>query len=492
MERKIKLKDIFLLFLILLGLVLLLQIWFRSSSLPYNSVNEQLQESLIRPIAKWFGHGKNGTFSQNIQELLLPKKIVLNQSNQRAVLYSGDEAFGKVLPAADSLLEALMMGKTEVKSKETVSEEDYCAVLKGNSVYLDYGILLDFRLLSVNICAQEKNDLSSDFTNVRECIISLEDNVFHNTAIYMKDYESGNFFRYLVTANKNELDAILKSYFQTHQSESTLNYSFELNFHKQEKGDGALSKLVFQPLILFNLVPSEGVVLEEEAAHEPDSAHVNGILRAFQINPMTMNKYTDLTNADIFVENNATLVLSPEGYLAYQTVEGGTGLSLIDTKEKNNMDVYSAVSAAVGFLYTLNEEIPMMNFSEYRFSSDLTEGSTSGSYTIEFDYCVDGIPVLQSDPTNGEACHAISMTIENGCLKQYRQFMHTYRSSQKQERLTPVIQAVDGLLDQLNLQKQNLTISHVTKCYWNIGKETALLPQWEIGVESIDSILTVR
>ena len=494
MRMKKKIKDLSLIALIVLSLVLVLQIWFQSSSLSYIGVGEQMNEYVLRPIMQWFGRGRNGTFSQNIRELMLPKKIVLNQSNQRAVLYSNDDNYYRILQTADDLLEGLMTGQAEIKSKESISQEDYCAVLKGNSVYLDYGIDIDFRLLSVNICGKEKNALSGDFTTVHEYIISLEDNVLNNAVLYIKDYKSGNMLRYVVSENKGELDGMLSKYFKNNDTESIFNYSFELNFHKQEGSDGALSKLVFQPLILFNLVASEGNVVETEpdALWGVDSTHVSGILKAFQINPMTMNKYTDLTNSNIFVENKATLTISPEGYLVYQTIEGGQGLPLVDVKEKNSTDIYTAVSGAVSFLYTLNEEIPEIDPSDLRFCSNLTEGDTPGNYTIEFDLYVGGLPVLQSALTDDSPSHAITMVIENGCLKQYRQFVRKYRVVQKKEKITPVINAVDGLMDQLKPAKQNMTIVDAKKCYFDTRAENVLLPRWEIGVEGINSILTVR
>lgn len=500
MRMKSRLKDILLVSLVFFTLILSFQIWFGSGYAPRSgslSIGAQLRERIAEPVLKWLGKGGAGTFSQNIKDLMLPKKIVLNLADKRAVLYSNDEAYHGVLRAADELIEALITGKADIKSKETVSLDDYCSVLKGKSVYLDYGTAMDFRLFSVNICGTEKNVLGSDLTTIRECIVSLEDNVLNNAAIYMKDYKSGNVMRYSIDKSKSGLDEVLNSYFKANTPETTLSYSYELNFHKQESGDGALTKLVFDPMILFNLIPSEGAVLESEgdAAHNPeetDSAHINGILRAFQINPMTMNKYTDLTNANIFVENDATLRISPEGYFVYQAVEGGQGLPLVDTKGKGSMDIYATVSAAVGFVSALSEEVPDVDISDLRFCSDLTENGVQGSYTIEFDLYVGGLPVLQLNPSDGERCHAITMVIENGCLKQYRQFVRKYRVLQKTEQITPIISAVDGLMDELNPHEEYLTINDAKKCYLDTRMESMLSPLWEISVEGVDTILTVR
>lgn len=493
-------KDIVLTLLVVITFVQVFQIWFSDSIVPNTTDDKssRFQDYILSPFLQLFGKERTDTFPQYINELLRPQKIVLNQSNQRAVLYSDDESYGRFYDKAEELMRGLFTGATAVKSRETVSMDDYCAVLKGNSIYFDYSNLYDYRLFSVSICGESKNELSNDFSVVRECMISLDDNVLNNVVFYMKDYKSGNMIRYVVDQNKKEFQDELKNYFLTKQSDSTLNYSFELNFHKQENNDGALSKLIFDPLILFNLVAADcrAIIPEQPLRQnwtELEAGRTNAILKAFQINPMTMRKYTNLTNAKVFVENNATLNISPGGYLQYQTVKGWQGLPISKSEEKSGSDIYTAVSAAVNFVYSLNEELLGDSLSSLRFSSDLIENGTPGNYTITFDTCAAGLPVLQVNPETGEKEHYITMVIENGYLKYYSQSLKQYHAANGSEPLTPVISAVDGLVDQLNGQQlQTLNILNVSRCYVDGGKEDNPEPYWNIGVDGISSILTVR
>ncbi len=499
MKRKRIFKDSFLVLLIFLNLFLVFRIWFDANmfSSDYFSEPGIFEEHLLNPVKKLFSKKSNGAFSENLRELMRPQRIILNKSNNRAVLYDDDESYFKILDYTDELLGGVFNGSIKINSKETISLDDYCAVLKRNSVYLDYDNFCDFRLFSASICGDAKNQLSSDFTVVRECLLSPADNALNNIAAYIKDYKTGNIMKYIIDVEKDVLENELTNYFQTHSKDSALNYSFELNFHKQENGDGSLVRLVFDPLIVFNLVSTQIQAAEpnEELLYkwsQMQDEQANGILNSFKINPMTMRKYTNLTNSRVFVENEATLTLSPDGILEYKTIEGGQGLLIASDEQKNNFDIYNAVSSAVNFIYMVNEELPYDVISTLRFNSDLTDDTAQGNYTISFDLYTNGFPILQTDPVTGEKNHCITMRIENGYLKYYRQYIRKYRAAGSVLNITPVINAVDGLIDGLNPQTEFLNVLNVSRCYVDPGDAGALVPQWNIRVEGIDKILTVK
>lgn len=499
MRLKKYLKDMTLVLLIFISLILVFQVWFSSNIVPNEAKNisETFQESILEPVLSFFKLNKNSTSSQDISSVFWPQKIVLNDSNKRSVLYYNSEEYQHFYQMSEDFIKNIMLGNIKIKSKDTVTLDEYFSVLKGNSIYLDYDNLYDFRLFSVSICGEADNEWSSDYSSVRECMISLGDNVLNNVSVYMRDYKSGTVFRYILEENKEALEKELDRYFLSHQSASTLSYSFELNFHKQESGDGSLSKLVFDPLILFNLVATEGKSIHSDQNWfqdwlEIESSRAGSILNTFQINPMTMLKYTDMNNARVFVENDGTLTISPNGLLEYHALESGQGLRIYETEDKSAFDIYAAASAAANFVYAVNEDLPKSAFTSIRFSTDLIENNSQGSYTIEFDLCAGGIPVMQTDPVTGERCHSITMRIENGYLKQYRQFVRLYSESDSTEPVTPVINAMDGLIDTLNPQTEYLSVFNVSRCYVDDGAAELLAPQWKVGVEGIQTILTVK
>ena len=491
-------KNVFLVLLIISNLFLVTQIWFNSNLLPHSRAVNPVYEYILKPLGNIFIKEDNTAFSQNIKKLTYPRKIVLNHANKRAVLYSNNPSYYNFLEPANELLNKIFTGKISVKTKEIVSSDDYCAVLKRNSVYFDYGNLYDFRLFSVSICGETKNTLSEDISTIRECIISLGDNVLNNATVYIKDYKSENIYKYIVDENHESYSDNLTNYFKTLQSESTLNYSFELNFHKQETGNGTLTKLVFDPLILFNLVSSTNnpVLLDEKSILNwsaiEDSAS-DEILSVFNINPMTMRKYTDLNNAQVFVENDATLTFYPDGCLQYQTIEGGQGLLVNKNSDKTPFDIYAATSSAVDFVYDLNTELYGDTIPELRFSTNLVETSGDGKYVIYMDLIANGLPVLQTDRTTNKESHAITIIIENGYLKHYKQTLRKYDADESIEKVSPVINAVDILIDTLDYKNDNLNILNAEKCYVDDNTDSNLIStSWKIDIENINEILTIK
>ena len=494
MKTKRYLKDAILILLIISTLFLTVQIWMGSN--PVANGNKSVFSVIVDPIIQLFSHEQEASLSDSLGNLMRPQKIVLNQSTKRAVLYSSDNFFSKVHDACDNLIKKYCQGTLKILSKETVPEEVYYSALKENSIYINYGNIYDYRLFFNSICGETSKDLNGDISSLREYIISLNDNILNNVTIYMKDYKSGNVYRYIVEEDKATYDRLLTEYF-IDKGAQTLNYSFELNFHKQESGVGTLTKLVFEPKILFHLSPVASAVVtpdmnrfQDWSSLGPDT--IDDLLNAFQVNPMTMRKYTDLANARVYVENDATLMLYPGGILKYQAVESGKGLPVATTSDKGTFDIYSAVTSAVNFVVDLNHKLPQNDTNSLRLCCDLVENTTSKTYQFTFDLYVNGLPVLQIDPDTGKSCHAIEMTISDGYIKYYRQFFHQYKTGNAVETIPPVIGAMDDLVDRLNPQEESIYVLNIARCYVDGQDQEALLPQWMVSVNGIDEIITVK
>lgn len=494
MKTKRYVKDIILILLIFTTLVLTVQIWMGSN--PVVNGNKSVFSVIVDPIVQLFSHEQEDSLSDSLENLMCPQKIVLNQSTKRAVLYSSDDFFSKVHDACDILMKKYCRSTLKILSKETVPEEVYYSALKENSIYINYGNIYDYRLFFNSVCGEANKDSNGDIGSLREYIISLNDNILNNVTIYIQDYRSGNIYRYIVEEDKETYDRLLTEYFSD-KGAQILNYSFELNFHKQESGVGTLTKLVFEPKILFHLSPVESSVIspDNESFHDWSalgSETIVDLLNAFQVNPMTMRKYTDLTNARVYVENDATLMLYPGGILKYHAVEGGKGLPLVSSSDKGTFDIYSAVTSAVNFVVDLNHKFPQNNTSSLRLSCDLGENTASKTYQFTFDVYVNGLPVLQIDPDTGENCHAIEMTISDGHLKYYRQFFHQYKTENTSETIPPVIGAMDDLVDRLNPQEESIYVLNIARCYVDQKNHEPLRPQWMVSVNGMDKIITVK
>lgn len=460
-------QNMILVLSVFVAFILVYQIWSSSYFLPgsHETLLTGLGRSILNPIIRLFDSGNQADLSEHLQTLLKPEKIVLNNAGKRLVYADGSESYRNVRKLASKLVEGGMEETYTLKARETVSEDAYLSALKGKSIYVDYGKACDFRLLSYGICGKEKNRFSDDLSAVSGYIIGLQDGILNDVSLYFRDAKSGTFYRYMIEADKTELTQEMDEMMEK-ETGGTSSYSYELNFHKEQ--EAAETKVLFNPMLLIDLAPAAKpqveIVGDDEGRKLLGDGTVENILDAFSINNRTMRKYTDLNDARVFVENNATLTLYPEGMLVYQTVPGGRGLDLTGGTNVSGYDIYDATADAVHFAESLCRKIAPGLFDKLIISSDLVENADKqGYYRICFDYFLNGTRVRSE--VDGTAYHAIEIEIENGSLKSYRQCIGMYDDTNGVMELAPMIQAADALVDKLYSNNEPLLIQSMKPCY---------------------------
>ncbi len=485
-------KSLLLMFSIFIALVLVWQIWFSGYFLPdgYDYVASGFRTKFVAPIMRLFGAGQEADFSHDIKKLFIPEKIVLNYSGERRVLTSGQEDFETMYTLASETTGKILSGEHPVKSKEIVDLNIYFSLLKGKSIYVDYGKEWDFRLFSSAICGRPQNQMTNDINTINGYIISLHDGIMNDVSLYMQDQKNGNIYRYVVEIDKNALDAQLKEYLQTKMTGAFPSYSFELNFHK-EQTEGA-TKILFEPLILMNLVPEQvpqiqqrGSIIERQALYDELTETV---LEVFSINNRTMGRYTDLDNARVFIENNATLTMYPDGLLEYHTVQGGRGLDISGGADKTNYDIYTATANAVDFVSELCKYLPNAYTDNLQINTNLVNNTEPpGSYRLTFDYVIDGMTIRHQ--TEQGYAPTITLEITNGYLTFYRQYIKAYEKTDLESwDMVPVLTAADGLVSSLYNGENPLQIEKISRCYVAYADGT-FLPKWNSLVDGREQII---
>ncbi|MBQ2696823.1 MAG: hypothetical protein IJF61_05930 [Clostridia bacterium] len=489
MVKKV-LKNLTLVCSVLLTVVLVCQIWFSSSFLPggYDFLISGFKRHVIDPIVSLFNPGVANDFSQNFKTLYRPEKIVVNVFSQRGVFADGQEGFQEAYNTSNDIMGKLLSGELTVKSRETVDMDTYASLLKGKSLYVDYGKNCDYSLFSFNACGQAQTGFSEELSVVRDYVISLHDTIMNDVSIYVKDQKSGNVYRYIVELDKNSLDGKITELINLSPENSFLSYAFELNFHK-EKAD-TVSKILFEPMVLMELnstkLPAVSGRKLEDFDDNIDDEMMNTILRDFSINTRTMWRYTDLTDARVFVENDATLTLYPNGLLEYVAEDGGPGLDI--SKGEGGDDIYDAMNHAVDFVTTICGHLPENYFSHLRLQTDMVENTDSqGVYRICFDYLVDGVPVRHK--TGDGYAHTIEIEIDNGRLKSYRQYLKFYEKSGEPEiSCMAMMNAADLLVDALYKEGEPLWIQRIHLCYVE-NEAGTLVPQWNATINNQEHII---
>ena len=485
-------KDIMLIVSVLTAFVLVCQIWFSSFFLPggYEFFVSGFRQYVVSPVKNLLKQMSGGDFSQNLKALYQPETIVLHSSGERRAYTKGTKGFTEAFLLSNEVMQELLSGAYPVKSREIVDIDTYHSVLKGKSIYVNYGKNCDYRLFSFSISGETQNRFAEDLSTVRSYIISLQDGIMNNISFFVTDQKSGNAYRYVVEADKNALDLRLTELIQSTEKTNPLSYSFELNFHKLQ--EQTPTKILFEPSVLMELsqvqLPSVKSHVADFFGAEIDNEFLEDILRTFSINTRSVWRYTDLSNARVFVENDATLTLSADGYLEYQAVGDGRGLDI--SGGKNSYDIYAATTDAVDFVTELCQNIPDDYFDHLRIQTDLVDdASRQGVYKICFDYCIGGVPVRYQ--IGDRYAHAIEIEIVGGYLQAYRQYVKLYENTEDTPNvLMPVLQAADLLVDRQYNGTDPLYVSEIEPCYVDVVSEADLiLPMWRAMVDDGEQII---
>jgi len=488
--RKDTIKNVLLIFSVFTAFVLIYQIWFSGYFLPGGGdyVASGFKNSVLNPIKNFFSKDGNTDFSQNLNTLLKPERIVINIADERRVFNNGTEGFVSGRAFASGIFESFLSGDAKLINRETVTLDAYTSALRSKSIYVDYGKTCDFRLLSFAVSGYNKNNYTTDLSAVKGYILNFHDSILNRVTVFVKDEKTGNIYRYVIETEDDIYQERLQELITENPMDSVVSYSFELNFHKAPAEQE--TKVIFDPLILMELTAKNMNHVQGYSLMDFDQNlnydHEDQILNLFSINSRSIWKYTDLNNTKVFIENNATLTLHPGGKIEYETVSGGRGLDIASHTDRTDYDIFEAATDAVDFVADVSACFPADFFEHLQIASNFTEMANQNTYTIYFDYYLEGVPVLHQ--TESGTVHTIEMVIENGYLKSYKQYakMYAYEKTETERVLSPIINATDSLVDALYTGIAPLDITKVSPCY--VDTDDAVLPYWRVRVNGEDRI----
>ncbi len=450
-----RLKSLILAGLILLSLILVVQLWFGRYYMPggTNELALLFDRTIKQPIMRMLhiSEENNVTFTDSFQAVMKAKRIMVNTTGTRQFITEEDANYNNLYATIQDLTATILQDESRLISKEVLPSDEWLEALNSISIYVDYGVETDSKLLSVAMGGNSQSILTEDLDVMRDYIIVLEGTPQDRIAILLKDYSDGEVIKYVVEQSKTELENDIAVHLGTVDVQSP-SYAFELNFHKETNDDGSVPNVVFDPLILVNTFPTEKVVLKRQnllpmdADNNLEARTEAQILKTFSINSSSMRKYTDVSGASVYVENEANLEISPNGFVEYTVLPQSNGLRLA-REEKASYSIYDTVNMGVSFLRAITATLERDQFSQLRISSRLTEDSMEEDvYTLTLDYYVDGTPVLYRD--GDKIVNAVEMEIENGYLKSYRQHFNYYDKTGEVTVAAPMIAAVDQFVAQ--------------------------------------------
>ncbi len=151
------------------------------------------------------------------------------------------------------------------------------------------------------------------------------------------------------------------------------------------------------------------------------------LLKNFKINTGLVRHYTD-SNIIYFVESNAVLKISGDGYITYNSENGGLPLSKILGKEQLSFSIADKLAAAAVFIGNFGNDIIGGN-GEIIMTS-INYDSQNDILKFEFSYCFDSVVFYGLDKIELEIG-------KNSLLKAHIPTYSIYRNSVRKSTLIP-------------------------------------------------------
>ncbi len=478
--NKDRVKTFILISLVLSSLFLSSKIWF-SEKLWSNDYNffikwkdqKWVQEALNKlPI-----FSEDESNASAIKDYLFsPLKVVVNLGEYGTVFYEESEEYENFNSLYKNVFEFFLKGSQDLR-RTVVDNAEWLAVLGSRDAhfFVDYGISCDTKTIG-QIMGVKDSPVASSISRFKEIIIVPGDSVSNDIVIYLKSYKDGVVNKYVFNYNKTELLSFLSSF----DSVTVPKYifSFEKDLDKKKNNRIIIDSQVLIPINKINLP-----MLKSHSTFKPDNyQYMGNILNTFGYSANTLRRYTEQDNTLVYVENDSTLKIHPDGIIEYKAIEKGKGLKLFSKQlvgEKNTFSLYESLTMVTDIM----KKTGAVNKNLHITSDILASSDKPGVYKFTFDYFSNGIPVLVK-LENDIYTHAIEVEIADGTLNYYKEYLRNYDDKQSVRIDVTVLQAVDLFLSEHGSgTEKEIKINNVYLNYIDDTSKTLKKPYWNISVE---------
>ena len=479
--KKERVKSIILVFLITSSVFFAEQLWLSEKlwSGGYNFFIKGNNNTIIRSIAKNIKLlvNKEDTYVLSQEYLHYPHRIVVNYSGNRAVYLNSQASYMKFFSAVSKPFIELLKCEQEFRHTTIDKEEEWLALLKGRSLYIDFGVAYNTKLLG-QLFGVRDTALFSHIPSIKEFILIPGDNISNDITFYLKDYKTGKVNKFLLEYDRKSLMDLLEEYAEYQTPRYTYSFEIGLDLDMTTNGNQA-NKVILAPDVLFPLEKQETMVIQSYNPIDFESDYtINKILDAFNYSPNTIRKYTEADNTIVYVENYSKLKISPDGLIEYNAVEPGKGLELVKDLSAQQASVptlYESLILAMDFI----NEIETVKEDLYLTGNLLENQNRPGRYKFTFDYYYNGLPII-INLENKDIRHAVEVEVINGTLNTYRQYVRKYEYSDEVEINVSVTQVLDTIFTMEEIQDSPVIIENLFLTYMERGKGTMQYPEWGV------------
>lgn len=333
-------------------------------------------------------------------QLPVTAAALLGSSGRYAVKYDG--------AAMESLYEkfSVIVGEALGSSSdpERVGIEQWRQALSGTGIYFDYLWSLPLPVLAGGLGTEISSQTAADSARYI-CVAAEEDGL----ALYYISRSDGEAYRCSTALSNSTIDTRLAEF-----AANSAWFAFELG--------GAYADIDPYVLLVKEIPDIYAAEVSGPADSDLDSEQ---LLNAFGMNVFVATAYVDANGTQVFVEDDMVLYVESDG-----TVEFRRG-QLPEQQEPGATAVVKAVRIAQK---AIGEIVPIMD-ADMVISSVGYDAQTD-SYTVCFDYMLNGIPVVLA-----QYADAAQITLTAGVITEAKIHLKLFRLQSEALLVLPELQA---------------------------------------------------
>ena len=482
---KERIKSAILVLLVLNCLQLMGQIWFNNKKLwpsGYNFFNSIQNSRFTNALRLLFPLPNGKETDKPYLGTVRPSKIVLSSGNARDVYYPGEEKYDSAYLQVGKIFESLTSSQSVRTS--SISVDDFNTLLQGKSIYLDFGFSLDPGSLSETFKKNFTSVLPNSF-NTSDIIIT-GDTLTKESIVCMLDSSANLAVKFFVDYRGDEVIKYIDS--STFGKSQDKVFAFELKLDRPLKDAKIVQRILLDSRVLLSINDEEFETFEALNPLESDSSAFDNIVSALGYTPSVLRKSVAQDGTASYVENSATIRISPTGVVEYSAVETEKGIPL-----QNGMYApYLAVSQVTKIAEQIFSAVGIEQLPDLHLVSDLK--ATEDEYVIKMNYTYGGIPVVSQLNSEGIR-NALYAKVERGYITAFKLIIRTFNKLDETSVLGPCIAggtkigALDILVQQIG-REETLEIQDVYKCYNSeAGTSSAM---WGFKIKDMEDIVLIE
>lgn len=454
-----RLKTIVLILLILNCFFLTYQIWFKDNIHGYKFSVLSEDNPIILKLNSLFGKNKKNSVQGDYKNMFLPMRMVVNRGGANREIYDMSNSSYPVLYS--NCGEYLKQFFQSVNlTYITITDEQWEELARSRSVLVDFDSGLSSSIIG-QLYEVPESQIYEQLQKIREIILLPGDNITKEISIAVKDYQSGISYRYFLPTDKSGLEELIEQYAPADKNKQTA-LSYDQKYHNQQ----IFEKVFISPFVYIGDDTPNGYelkALNPLLVKDEDTLDIykirDNIIKCFDYNTNTIQKYRDKNEAIVFVDTYSTLKVNQNGVLEYTATDEKRGLKLTSSGVSNTE---SAVQ-----LYRLIEEIYQsigLNVPEFKMMNDLDK-NPSESQEFHFDRLQNGFLITTNiNGTDGNKLlqHFAEATVKNGRLISFKINIKQYEWTDVSQNGIPVMDAISMFANN-SLEEEELWIDGV---YW--------------------------